>query len=61
MSYSITLTPLAIDDIQDGFEFYNSRVANLGFRFAEEMDAALHDIAPMPTTYGFRYKNVTGK
>ena len=45
MSYSITLTPPAIDDIQYGMEFYNSRVTNLGFRFAHEVDAALQDIA----------------
>ena len=61
MSYSITITALAIDDIQDGLEFYNSRVTNLGFRFAHEVDAALQDIAAIPTAYSYRYKNVRGK
>lgn len=61
MIYSINLTPTAIADIQDGLEFYNSRAANLGFRFADEVNAALQDIATMPNAYGYRYKNVRGK
>ena len=61
MIYSIYLTPTAINDIQDGLEFYNSHSANLGFRFADEVDDALQAIAIMPTTYSYRYKNVRGK
>ena len=61
MIYSINLAPPAINDIQDGLEFYNSRAANLGFRFADEVDAALQDIAAMLTAYGYRYKNIRGK
>jgi len=56
--FHIPLTQYAIHDIEDGLEFYNSRVTNLGCRFADEIHAALQDIAAMPTAYSYRYKNV---
>ena len=61
MSYSINLTASAINDIQDGLLFYNSRSANLGYRFTEEIDIALQEISFMPNAYGYRYKRVKGK
>ena len=61
MPYTINLTPAAVNDIPDGLDYYNSRSANLGFRFADEVDNALQAIAKMPAAYGYRYKNVRAK
>jgi toxin ParE1/3/4 len=61
MQYTINLTPAALEDIQDGLDYYNSCSANLGFRFADEVDSSLQAIAKMPTAYGCRYKNVRAK
>lgn len=61
MIYRINITPSALNDIQDGLEYYNSKAANLGFRFADEVDNSLQAIAKMPVAYGYRYKNVRGK
>lgn len=55
LPYTINLTPSAIDDIQSAVDYYNSRSANLGFRFYDEVDFSLQDIANMPATYGYRY------
>jgi len=41
MIYRINITPSALNDIQDGLEYYNSKAANLGFRFADEVDNSL--------------------
>jgi toxin ParE1/3/4 len=59
--YHINITPAALDDIQDGLVYYNSKAANLGFRFADEVDNSLQAIAKMPAVYGYRYKNVRAK
>ena len=59
--YTINLTPAAVDDIQAAMDYYNSRSANLGFRFTDEVDSSLLAIATMPKAYGYRYKNVRAK
>ena len=61
MHYSIYITPTALDDLQEGFDFYNNRIANLGFRFGDEVDNALEAVAKNPTRYPFRYQNVRAK
>lgn len=61
MLYSINITPTALDDLQKGFDFYNNRVANLGFRFSDEVGNALEAVAKNPSRYPFRYQNVRAK
>ncbi len=61
MIYTINITPAAIDDIQKGLSYYNSRAVNLGFAFTNEVDSSLKAIAKMPTAYGYRYKNIRAK
>jgi toxin ParE1/3/4 len=61
MPYTINLTPSGVEDIQSAVDYYNSRSANLGFRFADEVDNSLLAIAKMPEAYSYRYKNVRAK
>lgn len=61
MIYSINITPTALEDIQSGIDYYNSRSADLGFRFADEVDNSLQAIVKMPAAYSYRYKNVRAK
>lgn len=32
MLYTVYITPTAITDIEEAFDYYNSKVSNLGFR-----------------------------
>lgn len=59
--YSINITPTALNDIQNGLDYYNIKAINLGFRFADEVDNSLQAIAKMPAAYGYRYNNVRAK
>jgi hypothetical protein len=61
MLFDINITQRAINDVENGVEYYNGLSENLGFRFADEIDFALQHIAKMPTAYSFRYKNVRAK
>lgn len=61
MLFDINLTQRAINDVENGVEYYNELSDNLGFRFADEIDFAFQQIAKMPTAYSFRYKNVRAK
>ncbi len=61
MLFDINLTQRAINDVENGVEYYNVLAESLGFRFADEIDFALQQMAKMPTAYLFRYKNVRAK
>lgn len=61
MVYTINITAAAINDINDGLNYYNSLAENLGFRFTDEVDSSLKAIAKMPAAYGYRYKNIRAK
>lgn len=61
MLFDINLTQRAINDVENGVEYYNELSENLGFKFADEIDFALQQIAKMPTAYSFRYKNARAK
>jgi plasmid stabilization system protein ParE len=61
MTYTINLTPPAVEDIQTAMDYYNSRSPNLGYRFTDEVDNSLQAIAKLPEAYGYRYKNVRAK
>jgi toxin ParE1/3/4 len=61
ITYTLNLTPAAVEDIQEGLDYYNTLATDLGFRFAAEVDNSLQAIAKMPVAYGYRYKNVRAK
>ena len=59
--FGINLTQSAINDIENGVEYFNGLSENSGYRFADEIDSGLTQILKMPTAYSFRYKNVRAK
>ena len=61
MVYKTTITPTALTDIQEALDYYNTISPNLGYRFAEEVDASIGNVSRMPLAYSFRYKNVRAK
>ena len=61
MTYTVNLTPVAVEDIQTAMDYYNSRSPNLGYRFTDEVENSLQAIVKLPEAYGYRYKNVRAK
>jgi len=61
MVYQVTITPTALNDIQEALDYYNGISPNLGYRIADEIDASIVRISIMPLAYSFRYKNVRAK
>ena len=49
MSFTILLSPAAIDDIDNGFEYYNSKSFGLGFEFINIINIYLYKISEVPT------------
>jgi len=61
MPYKIYITPAAIDDIDEAVNYYNAKVADLGFKFADDVEDNLAAIAEHPNAFTERYNNVRGK
>ena len=61
MSYTIQITPTAINDIAVGIEYYNAASPDLGYRFADGVAEFLERIAEWPTASAIRYKNIRCK
>jgi plasmid stabilization system protein ParE len=61
MTYEILITPTALLDISEAIEYYNTKANNLGYKFADDLENNLRQIALMPKAYSIRYKNVRGK
>ena len=61
MVYRVTITPTALNDIQEALDYYNAISPNLGYRITDEIDASMKNISKMPLAYSFRYKNVRAK
>ncbi|MEJ7680694.1 MAG: type II toxin-antitoxin system RelE/ParE family toxin [Segetibacter sp.] len=61
MAYTVYITPTAIDDIEEALQYYNSKVADLGFKFTDDVNNNLQRIAQNPYAFTERYKNVRGK
>jgi len=59
--YTVYITPPAIDDIDDGVNYYNKKSEYLGFKFADEIDVAFKSISKNPFAFGVRYRDVRGK
>ena len=61
MSYTIQITPTAIDDIAEAIDHYNALSTDLGNRFADIVAEYFDRIAAWPTATAVRYKNVRCK
>ncbi|MEO6452758.1 MAG: type II toxin-antitoxin system RelE/ParE family toxin [Ginsengibacter sp.] len=61
MSYTIFVSPTAVEDLQDAIDYYNEKAESLGYRFADLVDEYFKRIASVPTASAIRYKDVRGK
>lgn len=61
MSFIILLSPDAIADIDEGFEYYNSKSLGLGLEFTDTIDAYLEKISKVPTASAIRYDDIRVK
>ena len=61
MSFIILLSPDAIADIDEGFEYYNSKSSGFGFEFTDTIDAYLTKISNVPTASAIRYDDIRVK
>lgn len=61
MQFQILLSPAAINDIADAFEYYDSKSAGLGFEFTDTINKYLIKISSFPTASSIRYDNVRVK
>ena len=61
MLFKIFVSPEAIKDIDDGFEYYNSKSFGLGFEFTDTVDIYLSKISEVPTASSIRYDSVRVK
>jgi hypothetical protein len=61
MSHPVVLSADAIADIDQAFEYYNSRSYGLGFEFTGSLDAYFQKISRLPTASAIRYDNVCVK
>ena len=61
MTYRILITPTALLDISEAIKYYNTKANNLGYKFADDLENNLTQIALMPKAYSIRYKNVRAK
>jgi plasmid stabilization system protein ParE len=61
MTYTIYISPAALNDISDAVNYYNSKIENLGFRFTDDVDENFGIIAKQPKAFSERYKTVRGK
>jgi hypothetical protein len=58
MPFDIVLSPEAVQDVDDGFKYYNKLSNGLGFEFTDTIDRYLKKISEWPTASSIRYDNV---
>jgi mRNA-degrading endonuclease RelE of RelBE toxin-antitoxin system len=61
MRYEILITPTAIRDIASAVKYYNLKVKDLGYKFADEIDNCIREIAIMPKAYSIKYQKIRGR
>jgi toxin ParE1/3/4 len=61
MPHPVVLSADAILDIDEAFEYYNSRSYGLGFEFTDTLDTYFKKISRLPTASAIRYDNVRVK
>jgi len=59
--YTIYISPTASNDLTDAVEYYNIQAEDLGYRFADLVEAYLNRIALVPTASAVRYRNIRCK
>lgn len=59
--YTIYITPTADNDLTDAVQYYNHQAEDLGYRFADLVEAYLNRIALTPTASAVRYRNIRCK
>ena len=58
MSYSLIIRPQAEIDISDAYDWYNSRLSNLGSEFIDSLDDTFNSMLNGPESYAIVYKNI---
>ena len=58
---SIYITPTTSNDLTDAVEYYNLQAEDLGYRFADLVEAYLNRIALTPTASAVQYRNIRCK
>ena len=61
MAYIIFLSPDAIIDLDNGFDYYNKQSYGLGFEFTDTIEAYLSKIREVPTASAIRYDEIRVK
>ena len=61
MVYRIYLTGAAIQDIDDAYEWYGTKAADLEKKFAIDLQESFQKISQYPDAFAKRYKEVRGK
>lgn len=61
MVYEIFITPAALSDIAQAVEYYNTKVEDLGYKFADDLENNFQIISFNPKAFSVRYRNVRGK
>jgi toxin ParE1/3/4 len=61
MAHPVVLSADAIADIDQAFEYYNSRSYGLGFELTDTLDTYFQKISRLPTASAIRYDNVRVK
>jgi len=61
MPHPVVLSPAAILDIDNAFDYYNSRSYGLGFEFTDTLDSYFKKISQLPTASAIKYDNVRVK
>jgi len=60
-AYTIFLSPDAITDLADGFDYYNKQSYGFGFEFSDTINAYLSKIRQVPTASSIRYDEIRVK
>jgi hypothetical protein len=61
MSFTIVLSPEAVEDIDYGLDYYNKVADGLGFEFTDTIDHYLQKISEWPTASAIRYDDIRVK
>jgi hypothetical protein len=61
MPFLVLLSPDAITDLDQGFDYYNSKSFGLGYEFIETINAYINKISETPTASAIRYDDIRVK
>ena len=61
MKYRLTIAPEALDDMQNGIEYYNNQQKGLGKRFATVVKKTIANIKKMPLSASIAFNDTRYK